>query len=704
AGASAALLPAAAPAAQPLPGGRVIELVSPPDTNNESARPGGGLASNPLIFPDGRLAMSQLFTAAFPETGNGWGAVWQSVRDPLGWTRTNLESPPDEQLGRWHFDILAGTPDLSRMLLQRITMRSVFADQQGVRFRGPSVLEVREASGARTTIASIPYPESMENRPALEVSGASEDLRTVVFTSTARLTDDPLEPNANQVYLWRDGRLELAGAAPGGPEIACGGIASSRDGSTRTVSADGSVVYLQFSARPVAGSQCGDRHIHVRVGDRIWQVDAPEPGVTAGTQGQGPSLIGTGPDGRTSYFRSFTALTADDVNGVGDLYRADLPAGGGDPTVTCVTCAWGGTAGVDVPDSEAGQVSADGSTVLFRAAGVIDGQGSPAGTGHYNLFALRDGRIRLVVDASAQVPGLGNRENVNLTPDGRHVLFATRTDLTNAGTAGTSQLYRAALGADGTYGVTCVSCDPGGAPPTADAVWSGNNLNAFISDDGRTVSFASVDALTPTAVAGVRNLYVWEDGELGLIHTGLTRNEPAPLGVSPDGDDVYFDAYGALTTETAQTTDSIYDARRGGGFPTPVLPPAPCSGDGCRGAQTPQPTPPAVATVSFGGGDDAPAPKAGKVRVLRPKAKGQSVRVDVQAPAAGRLSVTGERVRSLSRTVTKAGSARMAVQLTSDARKILTRRKRVKVALKVTFRPAGGGAASSARLTVTVKR
>jgi hypothetical protein len=92
------------------------------------------------------------------------------------------------------------------------------------------------------------------------------------------------------------------------------------------------------------------------------------------------------------------------------------------------------------------------------------------------------------------------------------------------------------------------------------------------------------------------------------------------------------------------------------------------------------------------------------VRTLKPVVKGTSVRVDVQAPAAGRIALTGARVRSLSRTVTKEGPARMAVQLTSDARKVLARRKRVRVSLKVTFRPAGGGAPSTAGLTVTVKR
>ena len=206
----------------------------------------------------------------------------------------------------------------------------------------------------------------------------------------------------------------------------------------------------------------------------------------------------------------------------------------------------------------------------------------------------------------------------------------------------------------------------GGGRDLPESVRALRTGNRSISDDGRTIAFVSRDALLPTAVAGVMNLYEWGDGRLTLLYSGLSDTDPKLLGVSPSGDDVYFDAYGFVTSESRQSTDSIYDARRGGGFPAPPSGAAPCVASACQGAPSAPPALPAAATVRLTGEavpGGPPAEPRRAARVAKKVVRGSTVRVDVVAPAKGRITVSGAHVRTGARSVTKAGTYGVAVTL-----------------------------------------
>ena len=80
---------------------------------------------------------------------------------------------------------------------------------------------------------------------------------------------------------------------------------------------------------------------------------------------------------------------------------------------------------------------------------------------------------------------------MQISPDGSHAAIRTSSKLTSYDNKGFQEIY--------TYNpdtglIRCASCNPTGAPPTADVEASQNGR--FMADDGRTF-FASKDALDP---------------------------------------------------------------------------------------------------------------------------------------------------------------------------------------------------------------
>jgi hypothetical protein len=74
----------------------------------------------------------------------------------------------------------------------------------------------------------------------------------------------------------------------------------------------------------------------------------------------------------------------------------------------------------------------------------------------------------------------------------------------------------------------------------------------------------------------------------------------------------------------------------------------------------------------------------------------------VKVPDAGRIAVRGSLVRSLSRSVRKAGTYRLRVRLTARARRSLEHRHVLRLRLRVVYRSVGG-ASSTASLSIRVK-
>ena len=216
-------------------------------------------------------------------------------------------------------------------------------------------------------------------------------------------------------------------------------------------------------------------------------------------------------------------------------------------------------------------------------------------------------------------------------PSGTTVLFTSQAQLTSYANAGFDELYLY----EATSGrLTCVSCNPSGAPATSAAYLTGNQLslggeprNAFLtrnlSDDGSRVFFQTKEALVPQDTNEQTDVYEWEregaggaggcsrssasfnagsGGCLYLISTGESADQSYFGDASADGGDVFFFTRQPLVGQDQDDNDDLYDARVEGGIAAQnPPPPAGCTGEGCLGPNGAQPVLDAPASTAFEG-------------------------------------------------------------------------------------------------------
>jgi hypothetical protein len=111
-----------------------------------------------------------------------------------------------------------------------------------------------------------------------------------------------------------------------------------------------------------------------------------------------------------------------------------------------------------------------------------------------------------------------------------------------------------------------------------------------------------------------------------------------------------------------------------------------------------------------------PSPGRSPSRALTVEAGGARLRaalrrgvtITVQAPRAGRVTVTGtvgaRKVASGGATAGKAGPAKVRLRFTKAAKRSLRRKRSVKVTLRVAFAPKTGGASQTGEATVRLTR
>jgi hypothetical protein len=342
-----------------------------------------------------------------------------------------------------------------------------------------------------------------------------------------------------------------------------------------------------------------------------------------------------------------------------------------------------------------GIATENGSYVYFVATEVLagneNGNKEKAETGEGNLYEWHDGETIFVAQLSTGglydeynwhsfykanpgfAPAAGEKSS-RVTPDGEAVLFTSQGRLTVYDNAGQGELYLY----DATSGrLTCVSCNPSGAPATAEAYLVGNPLpgggeprNAFLtrnlSADGSRVFFQTDEALVPQDTNGQTDVYEWEregtggadgcspssasfsassGGCLYLISTGQNA-QPSYFGdASANGDDVFFFTRQSLVGQDRDENYDVYDARVEGGIAAQnPLPPASCTGEGCLGPVDPSPVFYAPASTTFSGTGNLPSqsvvkPKpltrvqqlAKALKACKPKPKAKRKRCEAQA-------------------------------------------------------------------------
>jgi hypothetical protein len=268
--------------------------------------------------------------------------------------------------------------------------------------------------------------------------------------------------------------------------------------------------------------------------------------------------------------------------------------------------------------------STNGSYVYFVAYGQFsEGKGVD---GEPNLYMVHDGARPVFIATLLATGGRCNSQVADscvwspfpavrqayVTPDGRHLAFMSLRSIPTVnfptgydnidqetGQPDTQVYeYTAPSRAEGTGQLLCASCDPSGAPPVGNALIGGlvqveetGNYNSIgsafyraraISENGRRVFYAA----PPSFETPLDAIYEFEQSGEGscedargcrnLISSPSNTAVDDFLGASADGANVYFATTSQLAPTDTDKLRDVYDARVGGGIPTPPVE-SPCA-------------------------------------------------------------------------------------------------------------------------------
>ena len=393
-------------------------------------------------------------------------------------------------------------------------------------------------------------------------------------------------------------------------------------GAIRPVSADGARIYFT-SPDPLRG---GEAHLFLREGANVRQVDVskcertpPEPPCIPSKR---TLFTGASVNGSVVYFSTRGQLVDSDIDGYRDLYRYDIES---DSLIRVTDASASAKCGqVELPAPYPcgfigiSAISDDGSRVYFTGSGDLAPGAEQSGPKNFPSLFLYDagsGEVRFLgvpADAAAGsvIPGVPPAK-FSATPDGARAVFSAKEQLTSYDSDGATEVYIYDAIANS---LTCISCNSLGAPAVLRALHRGNIIeyiaadlgssqdgsqeswgsysrpasssksNELLSDDGRTVLFRSVDTLVPADTDELFDTYMWRDGELSMLTGGHGSSDARPVGLSDDGESLFFISRERLVPADRDQAEDFYGARVDGGLaadnPDPELPP--CAAEGCR--------------------------------------------------------------------------------------------------------------------------
>jgi hypothetical protein len=599
---------------------RAYEQVSPPDTGGNPVNDAAGLSAN------GNRALYYIAGGtSFSEEGNLW-SVYFSQRTETGphegsWEPKSILPPRGGGAGNLHW---YPTPDanLSAMVAE---VRNETVDGAQVWRLDPESAATELANGSGLEIILADSGVSADGSRLMTFMGGSHDPEHPV--------SQPPETSFN-LYDLSSGTPRLAGLLPDGSIPPCGSLPNPQvafSTGMHQISADGSLVFFESN-----GSSC-DGAVKVYVRD----LNAGQTKLISTPPVSGPEceaqFLSSSPD--AAFFWTNSRLSAEDTtpdrcidnsaNGRwGDVYRYDLS----DETLKCVTCV---VPGVDVdlyaPFEQGAsrplpniRVAEDGSRVYFQSPHALV-PGAPTVNAGGNTY-----RVNVNTGDIAWVggPGIGfGLGDVEMSSDGATLLFRSNAAFLNplngSDNAGTNQYYRYD---DHDRSLVCISCPTDGSPPRGPVLavrTSGLQGTGQIDDSGEIIAFG-----TPTPMVGAdqntsgpggspengNDVYEWRDGRYFLITDGLSNTTagtegPAVSGISDNGRDIFFVAPHQYTPDALDGYRRLYDARIGGGFNYPTVPP-PCPLEVCQGTPKGAPEEQAPGTGTFGGPGNAKPPRA----------------------------------------------------------------------------------------------
>lgn len=350
-------------------------------------------------------------------------------------------------------------------------------------------------------------------------------------------------------------------------------------------------------------------------------------------------------------------------------------------------------------------VSSDGSHAYFVAQGVLsetaNGEGETAAAGAENLYVYdatsSPGKVSFIADLCSgpersgrvsdghcpssldESVGNGSRNDRGLwlatefreaqtTRHGGFLVFGTFAQLIRSGpeadTDAAEDVYRydAQTGDLQRVSIGEASFDANGNNSLFDAHITRTTfrgplqeqyelLSRAITEDGSKVVFTTSEPLSPRAINGQSDVYLWSEGRVAMISSGSASEADEQPVISPLGRDLLFRTNVGLVPLDTDGLGDLYDARIGGGFPLPEAPREPCSGDACQG---PLSTPASVlvpGSISQPAGGNLASPAATKAKAVK-KAKARKrkkhkakARRSGRAHTSARLAVRGRRGR-----------------------------------------------------------
>jgi len=589
-----------------LPDCRAYELVTPADTRGASPHaegPGGAsMFNNWLTTPSGPLAGDSLaffLEATLPGAeGNGTRDAYRATRGNTGWDG-DLFSPSYVETGEASVAQQGVSPDQLYSFWEFGGATPPEAFPPGHYLRIPN---------AAATAGCSPHPGShfefigcggSDTDPEATGRYISAGGEHVIFTSDEQL--EPQAPAAGAVAVYdREAEGESAqvvsllpndvtpaasatyqGATPDGSSVvfSVGGELYLRRHGTETVEVTG--VPATFAGI----SEDGTRVFYAQAGN-IYVFDAEGPTTTEIAPGS--TFVAVSADGSHAFYVTGNTLHS-----------------------------WNGSS------SAIATLDADD---LFEAGKLRFPE-----TGSFERVAL-DSWTAACVDPTAS-PGAHGRAfcPVRSTADGNVFVFQSHADLTPPYEGnGHSEIYRY----DATdESLLCISCDPSGAPATADAdlqgfsipfpTWS-TTLIPSVTEDGRRIFFQTEASLLPEDANAVTDVYEWlgqgtggcqrAGGCLALISSGQGDRPSYIYSMTPSGHDVFFTTLEKLIPSDVAGSPSIYDARVEGGFAQPVEKEV-CHGDACQPLSSGEPERPSVRSdVPSSGNVEEPLPRCPKGR------------------------------------------------------------------------------------------
>jgi hypothetical protein len=660
--ASVVLLDVGRASALVLPDGRAWEMVSPLEKNDAVITGIDGTPSGSYGLPqaaaDGESFVYASNGAFAGPASASLAAQYLATRSASGWSTVSITPPI---LSNSYGAVGVGGPykafsaDLSRGLLLNGNLTPIknpplITTNMPEGYQNYYIQELgTDASGFQAVLTAGNAGDSLvpSEPPSLfgvELQGATPSLEHIVFSTEAKLTPNATDDGYHNLYEWSDGQLQLVNFTP---NAFLGERHNGTTGGLHPISDNGSVVYFT-----------DEENLYARVNGAspAIQIDASHEGLESGE-----GLFQTASsDGTRVFFTDKNRLTSDSTaipeEAVRDLYEYDLTSGQ--------------LSDLTVEDAEGAGVkgvlgaSEDGSYVYFVASGVLATGATP---GCCNLYVWHRGtpgdttefiaalspndeseaiknRTENVGSADDWFPTVANRTS-RVTPDGLNLVFMSEESLTGYDNrnAETGQREEEVYDYNAGTGVLhCASCNPSGAAPRgvsnipAGTQFEGGQAiyqSRVLSDveGGARVFFESSDALVPQDTNGERDVYEWEEdgrgschssgGCVALISSGTSGSESSFLDASANGSNVFFLTAAELVPQDTDQLLDVYDAREGGGFPSPPAAPPACEGEACAAPVSQAPTLGEPLSASYAGLGNPPPPPPVSKPAVKPKHK-----------------------------------------------------------------------------------